>query len=424
MSGGSQQELSSAGQAAGSSASEGNRGKAREYHPRAPEPPYAVAYAYRIWPSKAFRNYKLRPDFLEAFPVPAGKTFNVNSFLGPKDAQKGQYYVPQPRYRQFLESYVSALEDGYQMYLTENYQQQVYKYFVELDWDWDTDLARVMEVTPLLIELISATASAHYTFPSANVITSIRTPYKVHLNYPQLLTTELLASGCRDRILAAIREHPRLCGMDVDWERLIDFPHGSLRLMGSKKAPWMDSDPAWVAQQDKAYAPAKLGPDGRWRPTRLTAGVLAAASIFPRAEQVAAFERSPAYLDMIFNDFEASKQRMEERRRRRMELREQYQQTGPPVPQVPLPPGSSKLPLVVSLEVQPDESVALKIYIKSKYRTKAQPKYTYKSSMRPGAGQAGVGTGDSPAQVGHNSGATGAEAPTSSAGRGESQGAA
>lgn len=95
MSGGSQQELSSAGQAAGSSASEGNRGKAREYHPRAPEPPYAVAYAYRIWPSKAFRNYKLRPDFLEAFPVPAGKTFNVNSFLGPKDAQKGQYYVPQ-----------------------------------------------------------------------------------------------------------------------------------------------------------------------------------------------------------------------------------------------------------------------------------------------------------------------------------------
>lgn len=107
-----------------------------------------------------------------------------------------------------------------------------------------------------------------------------------------------------------------------------------------------------------------------------------------------------------------------------MELREQYQQTGPPVPQVPLPPGSSKLPLVVSLEVQPDESVALKIYIKSKYRTKAQPKYTYKSSMRPGAGQAGVGTGDSPAQVGHNSGATGAEAPTSSAGRGESQGAA
>lgn len=81
----------------------------------------------------------------------------------------------------------------------------------------------------------------------------------MHLNYPQLLTTELLASGCRDRILAAIREHPRLCGMDVDWERLIDFPHGSLRLMGSKKAPWMDSDPAWVAQQVRAVTACRVG---------------------------------------------------------------------------------------------------------------------------------------------------------------------
>jgi hypothetical protein len=50
--------------------------------------------------------------------------------------------------------------------------------------------------------------------------------------------------------------------------------------------------------------PAKLGADGQWRPTRLTASLLTAASIFPRAEQVAAFERSPAYLDMIFNDYE------------------------------------------------------------------------------------------------------------------------
>ncbi|KAG2444392.1 hypothetical protein HXX76_001145 [Chlamydomonas incerta] len=350
-----------------------------------------------------------------------GKTFNVNSFLGPKDAQKGQYYVPQPRYRQFLDSYVSALEEGYQMYLTENYQQQVYKYFVELDWDWDTDLARVMEVTPLLIELISGIASDHYGCAFANVITSIRTPYKVHLNYPQLLTTELLASGCRDRVLAAIREHPRLCGLDVDWERLIDFPHGSLRLMGSKKAPWMDSDPEWVAPQDKAYAPAKLGPDGRWRPMRLTPSLLAAASIFPRAEQVAAFERSPAYLDMIFNDYEASKQRMEERRRRRMELREQYQQTGPPVPQVPLPPGSSKLPLVVTLEVQPDESVAVKIYIKSKFRTKAQPKHKF--SLRAGVGQAEVvGTSGSVAQQG--GGASGSEPSASLEERGEPHGAA
>jgi hypothetical protein len=102
----------------------------------------------------------------------------------------------------------------------------------------------------------------------------------------------------------------------------------------------------------------------------------------------------------------ASKQRMEERRRRRMELREQYQQTGPPVPQVPLPPGSSKLPLVVSLEVRPDESVALKVYIKSKYRTKAQPKY--KSSLRAAAGAAAGQTGE---VVGAGTGAGAGGAP-------------
>ena len=32
----------------------------------------------------------------------------------------------------------------------------------------------------------------------------------------------------------------------LDWERIVDFPHGSLRLLASRKALHMDFDPPWV----------------------------------------------------------------------------------------------------------------------------------------------------------------------------------
>ncbi|GLI61362.1 hypothetical protein VaNZ11_003725 [Volvox africanus] len=327
------------------------------------------------WPRPKF-NIRARPNFLHNYPVPPGKTFNVNSFLGKGDPCRGHYLVPERSYGHFLESYTAALEEGYQMYLTENYHQQVYKFFLELDWDWDTDLALVMEVTPQLVTLATQIASDFYSVPYANVITSIRTPYKIHLNFPQLLTTELLACLCRDRLLEACVEcmGPRYGGR-VDWERLIDFPHGSLRLMGSRKAAHMDRDPPWV--RDKAYYPARLTEDGRWQPGRITQGLLAAASIFPPRHRVAAFERSPAYLDMIFLDLEAYQKKMEERRleraRRRAEREQQHPDTGPREQPIPnLPPGSSKNPLYVRLEVQPDETVAIRVYVKSKYRSKNQ----------------------------------------------------
>ncbi|GIL49197.1 hypothetical protein Vafri_5346 [Volvox africanus] len=343
--------------------------------PRTP-PIYAEALTQTYtWPRPKF-NTRARPKFLHHYPVPPGKTFNVNSFLGKGDPCRGQYLVPERSYRDFLESYTAALEEGYQMYLTENYHQRVYKFFLEFDWDWDTDLALVMEVTPQLVMLATQIASDFYSVPYANVITSIRTPYKVHLNFPQLLTTELLACLCRDRLLEACVERmgPRY-GSRVDWERLIDFPHGSLRLMGSRKAPHMDRDPSWV--RDKAYYPARLTEDGRWQPGRITQGLLAAASIFPPRHRVTAFERSPAYLDMIFSDLEAYQKKMEERRleraRRRAEREQQQPDTGPREQPIPnLPPGSSKNPLYVRLEVQPDETVAMKVYVKSKYRNKSQ----------------------------------------------------
>jgi len=48
--------------------------------------------------------------------------------------------------------------------------------------------------------------------------------------------------------------HPPLDPLlsELDWEGLIDVPHGSLRLPGCYKAPWMDRDPEWVV--DKSYS--------------------------------------------------------------------------------------------------------------------------------------------------------------------------
>ncbi|GLC46183.1 Scaffold-type E3 ligase [Pleodorina starrii] len=365
-------------------------------------PPYADALT-GMYVGPRQRPARLRPAFLEAYPVPPGKIFNVNSFLGKRDAHGGQYLVPERHYRDFLASYSAALDDGYMLYLTENYHQRVYKFFLEFDWDWNTDLALVMEVTPQLVSLATSVASEFYRTPYANVITSIRTPYKIHLNFPQLLTTELLACLCRDRLLeeCTAKLGPQY-GSAVDWERLIDFPHGSLRLMGSRKAPHMDSDPAWVLE--KAYHPARLttttsdggsgGAGGavvRWQPGRITPALLLASSIVPQRHQVAAFERSPAYLDLIFSDLEAYTKKMEERRqeraRRRAEREQQQRDGSQPSPDpavvIPnLPPGSSRNPLYVRLEVQPDDTVALKVHIKSKFRRKGMQAFV---SSRPTA---------------------------------------
>jgi hypothetical protein len=57
--------------------------------------------------------------------------------------------------------------------------------------------------------------------------------------------------------------HPLLAALD--WEAVVDVPHGSLRLPGCYKAPWMDKDPAWV--EDKCYSMVEwwVGPWGRER---------------------------------------------------------------------------------------------------------------------------------------------------------------
>eukprot|EP00878_Enallax_costatus_P021904 GHUV01023215.1.p1 GENE.GHUV01023215.1~~GHUV01023215.1.p1 ORF type:complete len:256 (+),score=79.98 GHUV01023215.1:321-1088(+) len=228
------------------------------------------------------------------------------------------------------------------------------RYFQELDFPWDLDINIVLALIPAVVQIVTEeTCRVHrHTGPLAEPLISMRTPYKVHLNYPNISTVEAVSGSlvrkavvnrCRVELsgqpeLQLLREEQQLqlqlqeahqllqplCGVveqlqakgfvmglvvqslmqeykpadavqelqqqqkqlhqqavasvdssappaavdssspsagaagiapgaaEVDWESVVDFPHGSLRMIGSCKAPWMDSDPEWV--QEKCYS--------------------------------------------------------------------------------------------------------------------------------------------------------------------------
>lgn len=71
-----------------------------------------------------------------------------------------------------------------------------------------------------------------------------------------MITTEPLSHICRDQVVSRCRDElssdvPSTSGLA--WERVVDFPHGSFRMLGSRKSKHLDTDPEWV--QDKAYYP-------------------------------------------------------------------------------------------------------------------------------------------------------------------------
>eukprot|EP00955_Chlamydomonas_euryale_P091719 364641-Chlamydomonas_euryale.AAC.7 len=102
---------------------------------------------------------------------------------------------------------------------------------------------------------MAAVRSFYRTGPPPRVLVSMRTPYRVHLNLPTVITTEPMAYLCRAEVIARCREElgeqPHL-----DWERVVDFPHGSLRMLGSLKAKHMDVDPPWVGDKVSAHGRA------------------------------------------------------------------------------------------------------------------------------------------------------------------------
>jgi len=316
-----------------------------------------------------------RPDFLQQYPVPEGGTYNVNSFLGINETYKGKFFVPREQYGRFIEEYYAAFKAGYRMFLTENYHNQPFRYFLELDFDWELDPDFVMEATLRIIDITLAAVQAVHELPDPpRYLVTIRTPHKVHLNFPDVITTEPLALQCREAI---VRECRAVLGeAKQDWEKVIDFPHGSFRMIGSRKTRNLDSDPPWV--YDKAYYPVRLE-EGVWKARGINIPLLKAASIFPSVRQLREFEQSPAFLKLAYADQSAYLKRLEERRQRRQELRRQRGLPDLPASPSPVPrahntaePGGSprgpppkKGPVAVKLFVDPvDERVRVQMKLR------------------------------------------------------------
>jgi hypothetical protein len=83
----------------------------------------------------------------------------------------------------------------------------------------------------------------------------------------------------------------------LDWESIIDFPHGSLRLLGSCKAPWMDKDPAWVTE--KSYSEVQYV-DGVWMRQPLSYAAVQQCSILLDAMELRVFEQSHDFLEAVY----------------------------------------------------------------------------------------------------------------------------
>ena len=139
----------------------------------------------------------------------------------------------------------------------------------------------------------------------------------MHLNFPDVVTTEPLAYMCRDEVVVLCKQELG-DAYPLDWDRIVDFPHGSLRLLGSRKARHMDRDPAWV--HDKAYYPVTWKEEEqRWAPRGVFFRLLRDSSIIPTAAQLQAFEGSALFREMAYTDIDAWRLKLEDRQRRRLE---------------------------------------------------------------------------------------------------------
>lgn len=83
----------------------------------------------------------------------------------------------------------------------------------------------------------------------------------------------------------------------LDWQAIIDFPHGSLRLLGSCKAPWMDSDPVWVTE--KAYSRVECV-GGVWMRQPLTLADVQQCSIHLEDGELRVFEHSEEFMEVTY----------------------------------------------------------------------------------------------------------------------------
>ncbi|KAF8067396.1 hypothetical protein HT031_002444 [Scenedesmus sp. PABB004] len=352
------------------------------------------------------------PSFLQHFPAPRGAPYNYVSFLGSLDPHGGKYQVPPSRLEAFLRPYFNtAHHTRRKLFLAECYNGQPYKYFQELDFPWSLDPALLAALVPRVVSIVTEEAAAAHGLrgsaaaAAAAPVVSMRTLFKVHLNFPALFTVEATARAVRRAVvnrcraelsglppLAMLREEAALAAQvaeaqealrrlqavvaelegagqavggaaqqllavglqpvggaqgggeqpqaeqqqpqaeqqqqqaeqqqqqqaqqqqsgvlpgaeALDWESIVDFPHGSLRLLGSCKAPWMDSDPEWV--QEKCYSEAVLLRDGVWERQPLSFAAVARCSILLTATELRVFEQSPDFLEASYQAVDAREQ--------------------------------------------------------------------------------------------------------------------
>lgn len=83
----------------------------------------------------------------------------------------------------------------------------------------------------------------------------------------------------------------------LDWESIIDFPHGSLRLLGGCKGPWMDSDPEWVTE--KSYGRVECV-DGVWVRQPLSLASVLECSILLGEGELRVFEQTEEFLEVTY----------------------------------------------------------------------------------------------------------------------------
>eukprot|EP00879_Flechtneria_rotunda_P009809 GHRR01010259.1.p1 GENE.GHRR01010259.1~~GHRR01010259.1.p1 ORF type:complete len:365 (+),score=71.64 GHRR01010259.1:838-1932(+) len=150
-------------------------------------------------------NYKyLPPRFLQQYPAADG-AYNYISFIGPMDAHGGKYLVPRHALDDFMQSYFKfAHYKSRRMFLAETYQQgEAYRYFQELDFAWDLDTQLVLDLIPNVIKIVKEeTCRVHKVVaPLPEPIISMRTAYKVHLNFHGIFTVETIARSVRKAVI-------------------------------------------------------------------------------------------------------------------------------------------------------------------------------------------------------------------------------
>lgn len=81
--------------------------------------------------------------------------------------------------------------------------------FQELDFPWPTSRRWLHQHLATIVALVKAEVAAFYEVYNSEAIVSLRTTHKVHINFPDIITTEKLTLRCRQKVRGAVGEEGR-----------------------------------------------------------------------------------------------------------------------------------------------------------------------------------------------------------------------